>query len=69
MPVCWQSRNAHRLSCRDRPTLTAKQIGMLAGLAPIADQSGQRDSARVICGGHRAVRRILYLPAFTAVPC
>lgn len=45
---------------------TAKQIGMLAGLAPIADQSGARDGVRVICGGRPSVRRILYLAALTA---
>jgi transposase len=47
--------------------LTAKQIGMLAGLAPIADQSGQRDGVRVIWGGRPAVRRILYLAALSAI--
>jgi transposase len=47
-------------------SLTAKQIGMLAGLAPIADQSGQRDGVRVIWGGRSAVRRILYLAALSA---
>jgi transposase len=45
---------------------TAKQIGMLAGLAPIADQSGQRDGVRVIWGGRPHVRRILYLAALSA---
>jgi transposase len=45
---------------------TAKQIGMLAGLAPIADQSGERDGVRVIWGGRPAVRRILYLAALSA---
>jgi len=45
----------------------AKQIGMLAGLAPIADQSGQRDGVRVIWGGRPAVRRILYLAALSAI--
>jgi transposase len=45
---------------------TAKQIGMLAGLAPIADQSGKRDGVRVIWGGRPAVRRILYLAALSA---
>jgi transposase len=44
-----------------------KQIAMLAGLAPIADQSGQRDGVRVIWGGRPAVRRILYLAALSAV--
>ena len=45
---------------------TAKQISMLAGLAPIADQSGERDSVRVIWGGRPAVRRVLYLAALSA---
>jgi transposase len=48
---------------------TAKQIAMLAGLAPIADQSGERDGARVIWGGRSAVRRILYLAAVSASRC
>ena len=39
---------------------------MLAGLAPIADQSGERDGLRVIWGGRPGVRRILYLAAVTA---
>jgi transposase len=47
-------------------SLSAKQIGMLAGLAPIADQSGRRDGARVIWGGRANVRRILYLAAISA---
>jgi transposase len=45
---------------------TTKQIAMLAGLAPIADQSGQRDGARVVWGGRASVRRILYLAALSA---
>lgn len=45
---------------------TAKQIAMLAGVAPIADQSGTRDGARVVWGGRASVRRILYLAALTA---
>lgn len=47
-------------------SMTAKQVGMLAGLAPIADQSGQRDGARVVWGGRSAVRRVLYLAALSA---
>jgi len=46
---------------------SAKQIAMLAGLAPIADQSGQRDGVRVVWGGRPAVRRILYLAALSAI--
>ena len=45
---------------------TVKQIAMLAGLAPIADQSGKRDGVRVVWGGRPSVRRILYLAALTA---
>jgi transposase len=50
-------------------SITAKQIGMLAGLAPIADQSGKRDGIRVIWGGRASVRRILYLAAVSAARC
>ena len=49
--------------------LTDKQIAMLAGLAPLADQSGKRDSVRVIRGGRPNVRRILYLAAISAARC
>lgn len=45
---------------------TRREIGMLAGLAPIADESGQRHGARVIWGGRADVRRILYLAAVSA---
>jgi transposase len=47
-------------------SVNTKQIAMLAGLAPIADQSGERDGVRVIWGGRPAVRRILYLAALSA---
>ena len=50
-------------------TLTDKQIAMLAGLAPIADQSGKHDGKRVIWGGRARVRRMLYLAAVAAVRC
>ena len=43
-----------------------KQIAMLAGLAPIADQSGECDGVRVIWGGRPAVRRVLYLATLSA---
>lgn len=43
-----------------------KQIALLAGLAPLADQSGQRDGRRTTCGGRSAVRRVLYLAALSA---
>jgi len=47
-------------------TCSRRQIGMLAGLAPIADQSGQREGVRVVWGGRAAVRRVLYLAALSA---
>jgi len=43
-----------------------RQIGMLAGLAPVADDSGERNGVRVIWGGRPAVRRSLYLAALSA---
>lgn len=50
-------------------SLTNKQIGALAGLAPVADDSGERQGVRVIWGGRAAVRRILYLAALSAARC
>jgi transposase len=47
-------------------SLSNKQIAMLAGLAPVADDSGERQGVRVIWGGRAAVRRILYLAALSA---
>lgn len=47
-------------------TCSRRQIAMLAGLAPVADESGERIGVRVIWGGRSAVRRILYLAAVTA---
>lgn len=44
----------------------AKEVAMLAGLAPIADESGERKGARVVRGGRPALRRVLYLAALTA---
>ena len=47
-------------------TLSAKQIALLAGLAPIADDSGQRQGVRVVWSGRGSVRRALYLAALSA---
>jgi transposase len=49
--------------------LTDKQITMLAGLAPIADQSGKHQGKRVVFGGRGSVRRMLYLSAVSAIRC
>src|SRR5436190_14417480 len=50
-------------------SLTDKQIAMLAGLAPVADQSGRHEGRRVIFGGRGRVRRMLYLAAVVAMRC
>lgn len=47
-------------------TLEAKQVGMLAGLAPVACDSGQRNGPRHIRGGRKHVRTSLYMAAMTA---
>jgi len=50
-------------------SLNAKQAGMLSGLAPVADDSGQRQGTRIIRGGRAVVRKMLYLAAVSAARC
>ena len=45
---------------------SAKQIALLSGLAPIPDDSGQRQGYRRIKGGRQIVRNGLYLAALAA---
>ena len=47
-------------------SLDDKQAGMLAGLAPVAYDSGQRRGARHIRGGRAAVRTGIYMAALSA---
>jgi transposase len=47
-------------------TCSRRQIALLAGLAPVADDSGERQGVRVIWGGRPAVRRMLYCAALSA---
>ena len=47
-------------------SLDNKQAGMLAGLAPVASDSGQRRGARHIRGGRAAVRTGIYMAALSA---
>jgi transposase len=49
--------------------LSDKQAAALAGLAPIAHDSGQHQGVRVIWGGRSAVRRALFLAALSAKTC
>jgi transposase len=48
---------------------TAKQIALLAGLAPIPDESGERQGHRRIQGGRQSIRNSLYLAALAASRC
>lgn len=48
-------------------TLTDKEIAALAGLAPIADQSGKRDGARSVKGGRPCLTRGFYIAALSAI--
>ena len=45
---------------------SSKQVAMLAGLAPIACDSGERTGHRAIKGGRRAVRNALYMASLSA---
>jgi transposase len=47
-------------------TLDRRAIALLAGLAPIADDTGKRRGYRKISGGRRRVTRALYLAALAA---
>jgi transposase len=47
-------------------TLSAKEVAMLTGLAPIACDSGETKGARHIKGGRAHVRRALYMAALSA---
>ena len=50
-------------------SLSGKQIAMLSGVAPQADDSGQRQGTRIIRGGRVVARRMLYLAAVSAARC
>lgn len=47
--------------------LDQRQIAALAGLAPIARQSGTRSGRSFIQGGRALLREALYMPALTAI--
>ncbi|MGH8609758.1 MAG: transposase, partial [Gammaproteobacteria bacterium] len=50
-------------------TLDRKEIAALAGLAPLANDSGKKRGKRVIWGGRAEVRCALYRPTVTAIRC
>ncbi len=49
--------------------LSPKAVGSLAGLAPVARDSGLRSGQRHIQGGRPRVRRSLYMAALSAIRC
>jgi len=51
---------------REIGTLSAKETGMLAGLAPVACDTGETKGARHIKGGRAHLRNTLYMAALTA---
>lgn len=48
---------------------TSRQASMLAGLAPVADDSGDREGTRHIKGGRGDVRRGIFMAALSAANC
>jgi transposase len=50
-------------------TLTPEQAAALAGVAPLAHDSGTRTGPRHICGGRAAVRAALYMAVVSAIRC
>lgn len=50
-------------------TLERGQAAALAGVAPVADDSGSHTGRRHIAGGRAPVRRALYMAAITAIRC
>ena len=50
-------------------TLDRKGIAALAGLAPMANDSGQQRGRRIIWGGRADVRCVLYMSTVAAIRC
>ena len=59
-PPCWPS-------CRSSARLDRRKVAALAGLAPVARDSGLREHRRVIKGGRGQVRRALYMAAVASL--
>ena len=49
--------------------MSAREAAALAGLAPMADDSGKHHGERHIAGGRREVRAVLFEAALTAMRC
>ena len=55
--------------CPEWGTLTRREIAALAGVAPLAKESGKHRGKRFIWGGRADVRAVLYMAALTARGC
>ena len=55
--------------CPELGALNRREIAALAGVAPIANDSGKHRGRRFIWGGRADVRAVLYMAAITAIRC
>jgi transposase len=55
--------------CPELGTLNRREIAKLAGVAPLADDSGKHRGKRFIWGGRADVRAVLYMAALSAMSC
>jgi transposase len=61
-----RTRRGLRTSLTELGTLEGKQVASLAGLAPVARQSGRWTGRAFIRGGRASLRQALYMPALVA---
>jgi transposase len=64
--VAWRSATGLLAYLPEMGRCGGQQIAKLAGLAPMADDSGPRDGARHIARGRAPARRVLYMIALVA---
>lgn len=55
--------------CPELGTLNRREIASLAGVAPLANDSGKHRGKRFIWGGRADVRAVLYMAAVSAIRC
>lgn len=55
--------------CPELGTLNRREIAALAGVAPLANDSGKHRGKRFIWGGRAEVRAVLYMAAVSAIRC
>lgn len=55
--------------CPELGTLNRREIAKLAGVAPLADDSGKHRGKRFIWGGRADLRAVLYMAALAAMRC